>query len=231
MVQPCWFSWLMIAAMILLHTNNVCCSMMLSTLERILVQNRLEQTREAIKRKYSESLEGVDTCIFPGAGGVDELVTELNSVTPNSLIIDWKEVRGSILTAGFDGEAVGESIAMCIQADKKTVHYIGILVGSFCANAAVTWTFQNHPQVNVRLTLLDPFCGHGVTGPNYGRDNFGKCAASTAIQIMNNDDPVPTTNDPLPHCFCVDVTQGPEKESFVPLPGDSTHSWPPAYFA
>ena len=118
----------------------------------------------------------------------------------------------------------------------RELHLIGVSVGGFAANAAATTIMRQTENANspsqpcrVRLTLLDPFCGRGLFQPNYGRDHFGKFA-TTAIHILNTDDPVPTTNDPLPHCYCLDVTKAPEREEFVPPTGDSMHSWPLAYF-
>lgn len=220
--------------------------MNLSPMESAALKSRLDQIQASVKQEYKSLLslleeQDLDTFIFPGSGGVDELVLELQSVTPNSKIIDWKEHRGSILTAAYDGEAVGEAIAELVEKAGTTrcVHYIGISVGAFCANAAATTTYKYRARdVSIRekttrtvqLTLLDPFCGRGVFGPNYGRNQFGKYA-TTAIQILNSDDPVPTTNDPLPNCFCIDVTGAPQREAFIPLPGDSMHSWPVAYFA
>ena len=185
-----------------------------------------------------QQADASSTYIFPGAGGIDELVLDLQAAIPNSKIIDWKKHRWNNLTAGFDGEAVGEAIADLFLQEKNDrtncVHYIGISVGAFCANAAATSTFlrnEKDSKSEVQLTLLDPFCGRGILDPNYGRRHFGKYATK-ALQILNTDDPVPTTNDPLPNCCCIDVTNTKQKENFVPLPGDSgMHSWPVAYFA
>ena len=245
-----------------------------SRLENFFLRSRPERIKTSIQKEYSSQVAsvmaesdaettnaGTPTFIFPGAGGVDELVLELQSCTPNSRIIDWKDQRGSVLTAGFDSEAVGEAVAELVldnidsrskdADDSKNgsqqtsalsgIRFIGISVGAFAANAAATVVHQQltgkssddrnrcDPR-EVHLVLLDPFCGRGILGPNYGRKNFGK-HATTALQIMNTDDPVPTTNDPLPLCYCIDVTDAPERKDFVPLPGDSMHSWPLAYFA
>lgn len=220
----------------------------LSPVEHVLLGSRLEEIKSGIEREYCSSCSnmGVKSFIFPGAGGVDELVLELQESKPNSVVVDWKEYRGSILTASFDSEAVGEAIAGIVLSNMETgnsgtngIEFIGISVGAFAANAAATVVHRQLHENNrkegdetcdVHLVLLDPFCGRGVFGPNYGRDNFGK-HATTALQILNTDDPVPTTNDSLPLCYCLDVTDAPEKRDFVPLPGDSMHSWPLAYFA
>ena len=205
----------------------------MSPLESLLLGSRLEQIKNGIVQKYNNEIamkNDIDTFIFPGAGGIDELVIELQSVTPNSKIIDWKDYRGSVLTAAFDAEAVGEAVANMVKNNRKRLHYIGISVGGFCANAAATTTYLEDSSIDVQLTLLDPFCGRGVLEPNYGREYFGKYA-TTALHILNTDDPVPTTNDPLPNCCCIDVTSALERENFIPPPGDTMHSWPLAYFA
>lgn len=213
----------------------------LSPVEAVLLQARLERIEAAVENKYEGliTMEGTSsscrTFIFPGAGGVDPLVEELSRKLDGSKIIDWLEHRGSILTAAFDAEAVGEAVATLLlrrqNSDQVPFHFIGISVGAFGANAAATHVYRRlGGSNNVRLTLLDPFCGRGVFGPSYGKQNFGKYA-TTAIQILNTDDPVPTTNDPLPYCYCIDVTAATERRTFVPLPGDSMHSWPVAYFA
>jgi hypothetical protein len=236
----------------------------LSPIEMLFLDSRRERIKASIQKDYSgfESTQ-TRTFIFPGAGGVDELVLELQASDPNSKVVDWKEHRGSILTASFDSEAVGEAVAELIldNMDKKvnnenedkngsqeaslplSIRFIGISVGAFAANAAATVVHRQQTEstsdgdddngrcdaLDVHLVLLDPFCGRGIFGPNYGRDNFGK-HATTALHILNTDDPVPTTNDSLPLCYCIDVTQAPQKKDFVPLPGDSMHSWPLAYF-
>lgn len=210
-----------------------CHSLNLSPLESALLKSRLVRIRNAVAQEYHSVAQEneLDTYIFPGAGGVDELVFELQEVTPNSKIIDWTNHRGSIFTAAFDGEAVGEAISNLLP-NRKFVHFIGISVGAFAANAAATTTYLNGSSdcSDVRLTLLDPFCNRGVFGYAYGREVFGKYATQS-IQLMNTDDPVPTTNEPLPNCCCIDVTNASQRQNFVPLPGDSMHSWPVAYFA
>jgi hypothetical protein len=163
----------------------------LNPVESALLKSRLDQIQLLIKEEFGDSLSTADnTFIFPGAGGVDDLVLELESVTPNSKVIDWKLHRGNILTAAFDGEAVGESIAQLVGGDRTKVHYIGISVGAFCANAAATMTFQNFPSTNVRLTNFTrsilfekPFraklrsrtirkiCDRGRSNPQYRRSS------------------------------------------------------------
>ena len=52
----------------------------------------------------------------------------------------------------------------------------------------------------------------------------------TAFDVLNTDDPVPSTNLPLRNALNFDITGSKERESFVPLEGDSLHSWPAAWY-
>ena len=233
----------------------------LSPMESAFLRTRLLGIEMAIQTKYRHHLvnhrdtttaaapvPSTTIFIFPGAGGVDPLVEELRSVlshshSHSSHIVDWSEHRGSLLTAAYDGEAVGQGIANLLlslqsnndsnhnKSENRILHFIGISVGAFAANAAATVMYQQRgPTTQVKLTLLDPFCGRGIFGSSYGKNHFGKYATQS-IQILNTDDPVPTTNDPLPYCYCLDVTRAPERRTFTPLPGDTMHSWPLAYMA
>lgn len=237
LVYLCWVAILLQTSLCHAWINNNFQN--LNLIETVLLQSRLERIQKVVTTKYQHlgEVEGsrYHTYIFPGAGGVDPLVEELCSKMKGSTIIDWSDHRGSIVTAAYDAEAVGTAIANVIlqrERNKHEIHFIGISVGAFCANRAATVVHQTLQGSSspVRLTLLDPFCGRGVLGFRYGKEHFGKYA-TTAIQILNTDDPVPTTNDPLPNCYCLDVTAAPERNTFVPLPGDSMHSWPVAYFA
>jgi hypothetical protein len=270
----------------MMMTNNN-----LSPMENLLLHSRLEKIKNGIQNDYSSIVVKANeisrtteakistttvpittttttTYIFPGAGGVDDLILELHDTIRNSIIVDWKEYRGNILTASYDSEVVGQAIAELIILNNNSrnnqsngsascssdIHFIGISVGGFAANAAATEVYRQQQKqnidgidididadvdidvdvdvdvdVDINLTLLDPFCGRGIFQPNYGRDYFGKYA-TTAIQILNTDDPVPTTNEPLPYCYCLDVTKSLQRNNFIPLQGDSMHSWPLAYY-
>ena len=48
--------------------------------------------------------------------------------------------------------------------------------------------------------------------------------------MLNTDDPVPSTALPLRHAVNFDITGNKERASFVPLEGDSLHSWPAAWY-
>jgi hypothetical protein len=180
--------------------------------------------------------------IFPGSGGPDQFTTELqNQIVfhdeagqigmPSSSnpprfveVWNWTEFRGNIASAAFDGEAVGEAIAEALceglrsrepssstsLSSVRSVHSIS--VGGFAGHAFATRCKQLKVPY-VRLTLLDPFCSRGLLGVGYGANNFGT-GVDFAEHYLNTDDPVPTTNDPLPNCAVHDVTNAEERENF-----------------
>lgn len=208
----------------------------LSPLESSLFGKRLKDIEEATRNELKASralLDNLGDCpaiVFPGAGGPDQFTDELKATIGDSCVIwDWQEHRGSIATAAFDGEAVGETLADAF-VDRQEVHVIGISVGGFCANSMATSLYNRVPKPLVRLTLLDPFCSRGLLGIGYGAKHFG-VNADYAEHFLNTDDPVPSTNEPLPNCYCVDVTQAPERKIFELPEGESMHCWPVAYYA
>mmetsp|Transcript_6355 Transcript_6355/g.9236 ORF Transcript_6355/g.9236 Transcript_6355/m.9236 type:complete len:332 (+) Transcript_6355:41-1036(+) len=162
---------------------------------------------------------------------------------------DWIEHRGNVLTAAFDSEAVGEGVARGIIESRhkieiesssyqpiRSIHCIGVSVGAFAANVCARSLKKAHANSDasphVRLTLLDPFCSRGLWGNQYGENNFG-LDVDYAEQYLNTDDPVPSTNEPLSHCTCIDVTNAKEREQFaLVIPDNETmHCWPLVYFA
>lgn len=215
--------------------------------------------------------------IFPGAGGPDQFTDALEKkiiqcdleagVTSDSFVhqvqpkeqrqkrfvrvLDWSKYRGSIISAAYDSEAVGEGIVeACFQYFKtiaktadnndekknsnnelcfRSVHCIGISVGSFGANQCAQLMKEMNLSSNVRLDLMDPFTQRGITCNFYGSQNFGR-NVDMACQFLNTDDPVPSTNDALPFCATIDVTQSIERENFIPPQGESMHTWPLVYF-
>jgi hypothetical protein len=196
------------------------------------------------------------TVVFHGAGGQDVYTDELmknlkdndhrrdasksgRASSRYSYIVDWSAYSTNLFQASYNGERIGRDLARRLlqkQPDLKTIHLIGISVGSFAANAAATEIKQGATDGRprpartaptagpfVQLTLLDPFTQRGIFGWGYGNRNFGKCADYTE-QYLNTDDPVPSTNDPLEHAVCYDVTDlRPEH-----IPG---HDWPLVFYA
>lgn len=55
--------------------------------------------------------------------------------------------------------------------------------------------------------------------------------ADITEDYLNSDDPVPTTNEPLPLAYTFDVTNSLAKNEYRPQVGDSMHSWPIVFLA
>ena len=250
----------------------------LPPIERLLLSDRLGGIRTSVRRRFGEELRprllGAAeaggsipnfTVIFPGAGGRDGLSNELDGALaeeaaaaagagPPPLVttFDWGEHRGTLLTAAFDAEGVGEAVGgalaglwgaeeggAAVALPPASVHCVGISVGAFAAHGMAAELGRllagaaeggGVPPPYVRLTLLDPFTSRGVLGAGYGAANFGR-GADYAVQYMNTDDPVPSTNEPLPLCVCYDVTGAAARSAFALPEGESMHCWPVAYLA
>lgn len=165
---------------------------------------------------------------------------------------DWSKWRGNTVRAAFDSQMVGKRIgkdlaerAILRRKAFHELHVVGVSVGAFAADECIKEYVQtiqradkdhvildkstHRPRTKTRLSLLDPFTSRGIFGQGYGAANFGK-TSDFCEHFVNTDDPVPFTNDPLPHAFNYDITNSVERQSFTPLPGDNMHSWPTAYY-
>lgn len=181
--------------------------------------------------------------VIPGAGGPDantkRIAESLGRIGGTSAVVveyDWKAFVGGQLKAPFNAMRVGDFLADEVRrARPKRLHVIGVSVGGFAADrlTARVASFADAPQL--QLTLLDPFTARGLPGlirptSAYGVNNFGKTLANAPMNVFNADDPVPSTNLPLRHAINFDITAAAERRDFVPLPGDSLHSWPAAWY-
>lgn len=187
--------------------------------------------------------------IFPGAGGPDENTSNLARAVIESdrlcgvkrhvEVYDWSPWKGNLLRASYDGQSVGKIIGQQLAegfGDLKSVHVMGVSVGAFAADSC-SYHFQKISQKKkssseptyVRATFLDPFTQRGLFGTKYGSKLFGK-AATFCEHYLNTDDPVPSTNEPLSKAIVYDITASESRKSFIPLNGDSMHSWPVAYY-
>ena len=254
--------------LLLALAHNVSALSNLNPIESMLLSSRLASIERAVETKFHSTVDprifdtdsDVEasysakdiTIIFPGAGGRDALSDELEDVLRRSsasddvsfvTTFDWQEHRGTVLTAAYDSEAVGETVARCLWDNPssrnagsiRSVHCVGISVGAFAANAMAREICQRRrPAAGglspyVRLTLLAPFTSRGITGSSYGPDNFGR-TADYAVQYMTTADPVPTTDALLPHCIRHDITSARKRDGFVLPKGESEHCWPLAYY-
>lgn len=187
--------------------------------------------------------------IFPGASGPDDNTSNLAQAVIDSdkkcgierhvEVYDWSPWKGNLIRASFDGQSVGKIIGKQLAEEHKnlkSLHVMGVSVGAFAADSC-SYEFQKSqenilrttPAPYVRLTLLDPFTQRGLFGTKYGLKLFGK-SATYCEQYLNTDDPVPSTNEAISMGFVSDITGSASRKAFVPLKGDSMHSWPVAYY-
>jgi hypothetical protein len=152
---------------------------------------------------------------------------------------DWFAFVGDQLQAPYNAQRIGDHLASQIARERslRKLHVVGISVGAFAADRLVQ-RFSNARgkggEAEVKLTLLDPFTARGLPGlifPSsaYGVKTFGK-SADVAESVFNTDDPVPSTALPLQNAINFDITANAERATFVPLDGDSMHSWPAAWY-
>jgi hypothetical protein len=165
--------------------------------------------------------------IFHGAGGQDSNTDALLKVLKDRCLdntsscikmVDWSKDSKNLLQASVKGCKIGTTLGQEVKnliegggsPAIRNIHVIGISVGAFPASAMVQELHKTlKPSIRrnicIQLTLLDPFQQKAVLGVNFGRFNFGK-GADYAQQYLNTDDPVPSTNDPLPNCVSIDIT-------------------------
>ena len=182
------------------------------------------------------------TIIFHGAGGQDDNTEKLLQVLQNKnesnhfvKIVDWSIDSADILKASIKGTKLGAKVGQQLVSFMKNsnddvprnVHIIGISVGAFPSHQVIQEINESldkvrRNQINLQLTLLDPFQQKAVLDIGFGKNNFGK-GADYAQQILNTDDPVPFTSELLYHCCTTDVTSLRPNEIFG-------HDWPLIYY-
>ena len=190
---------------------------------------------------------GCDDVVFVlhGAGGPDanshRIAEAMQKRNAAAQIVEYiyAPFVGDQLQAPFNAMRVGDHLAdeLLVRSSSpaKRVHVVGISVGAFAADRLATRLALDGRCERVKLTLLDPFTARGLLGlvrPNsaYGVTTFGKAPRVVAESVFNRDDPVPSTNLPLEHAVNFDITNAAARARFTPLPGDSLHSWPAAWY-
>lgn len=211
--------------------------------QRILFNSEPERLNIGSISDTSTNNYDTITIIFPGAGGPDKNTDDLlESITnynnKNNIkrsytrVYDWKKWRGNLLRAAQDSISVGKIIGNDVATyNVNNVHFIGVSVGAFAADTASKIVKRKLKDTTVKVTLLDPFCSLGVLRQRWGNKYFGGKDIDFCEQYLNTDDPVPFTNEPLPNCYCYDITDCKDRYNFIPLPNDNMHSWPTYYYA
>ena len=181
--------------------------------------------------------------VLPGAGGPDANVERIvralrqRDGKGTAVMYDWSSFVGDSLRAPYNAQRVGEHLGTEVArlAGLRRLHVVGVSVGAFAADALLDTLARLRPgAVFTKVSFLDPFTARGIAGlarpgSAYGLGKFGS-SADEAECIFNTDDPVPSTSRPLRLAANLDITDAAARTNFVPLPGDSLHSWPAAWF-
>lgn len=190
--------------------------------------------------------DGLDlVVVLPGAGGPDantaRIVEALRAAkgSPTVVEYDWQVAATDTLRAPYNAQRIGARLGDELAGRRRqlrSLHLVGVSVGAFLADAVATRyvAAAGAERAHVHLTLCDAFTARGVAGlarpaTAFGVRAFGR-SADYCEAFLNTDDPVPSTSEPLRHAVTYDVTGAAARRTFVPLPGDSLHSWPAAYY-
>ena len=177
-----------------------------------------------------------------GAGGPDantkRIAVSLQSSQKQVVEYDFARFVGDQLQAPYNAQRIGDFLAEELRAGEnppRRIHIVGVSVGAFAADRLASRLAEDHRFAHIRLTLLDPFTARGIPGllrPDsaFGVTYFGSSPRVFTESVFNRDDPVPSTSLPLRHAVNFDVTETAARSKFVPLPGDTLHSWPAAWF-
>ena len=166
-------------------------------------------------------------------------------------LFDWRPwFSNEAARNSFHGQEVGRLIGQLLATEApelRTLHVVGTSAGAWPANEVCTSyvaAARAEERAQVMLSLTDPFCARSdrpLADP-WGMRNFGR-DADFAEHYLNSDDIVPSSNEPLPLCYCYDVTGAAERTTFPPpdRTGDLVydlivkslgyHSWPMGYLA
>jgi hypothetical protein len=192
--------------------------------------------------------------IFHGRGGpdreTDDLLARVRSEDAAAglqravVVFDWRPWFGPVPLSSFHGRQVGRRLGKLLaraNPELRSLHVMGTSAGAYPADAmatAYTLATREAPErAKVHATFMDPRTD--TRAFRLGR------SADFAEHVLNTDDPVPETDDPLPLCYTLDVTGAAERASF-PLPGGGAtgsfvtdaymnflgyHNWPMGYVA
>jgi len=172
----------------------------------------------------------------------------------------WSSGSNNRLRAGTNALRFGAAIG------KELVEYKGLTHLRIIAHSASGFipdelcrTYRNlGGRAHIETTFLDAFGLRGFLDSNYGSRNHGSCA-DFSVNILNTDDPAPTTNKFFKHSWNLDVTglkrpndflfrkdpRTPEDDIWLgvsdtidgvkrnlsnPKQQNNGHYWPPYYF-
>ena len=159
----------------------------------------------------------------------DPLKQLLKEKYPDAKIIslEWKPYSDSTFRCSVDGLRIGKIIGHELATSKnlESMHLIGHSCGSFVIQGICEAVKSVRKDIIIQTTYLDPVSVYGGLFWDYGIDNFG-CCSDFSDAYIDTEDPIPGSNELIPHAITFDVTEVREKAKFEGLP----HVWPTAYY-
>ena len=166
------------------------------------------------------------TLIFHGAK--DERNPELTAITSryrkliqkrkNSVVVnyDWSSGSNNRLRASSNALKFGSELGKEL-AGYQNLKYLRVIAHSasgFIPDELCRAYKNLGGKAHIETTFLDAFGLRGFLDSNYGTRNHGSCA-DYSTNIVNTDDPAPTTNKFFKNSWNLDVTGLDRPEGFV----------------
>jgi hypothetical protein len=128
---------------------------------------------------------------------------------PNNMVInyDWSSGANNRLRAGSNAIKYGEvlGLELGLSTSLKNLTIIAHSASGFIPDKLCRTYRDLGGLAYIDVTYLDAFGLRGFADTNYGARNHGKCA-DFAVNIVNTDDPAPTTNKFFSNAWNLDVT-------------------------
>jgi hypothetical protein len=159
----------------------------------------------------------------------DPLQQILKERYPDARVIslEWRPYSDRTFRCSVDGIRIGKIIGHELAASKnlESMHLIGHSCGSFVILGICKAVKSVRNDIAIQTTFLDPVSVYGGLFWDYGIDNFGSCSDFSDVYI-DTEDPIPGSNELIPHTITFDVTAARKKERYKGMP----HVWPTAYY-
>ena len=170
----------------------------------------------------------IEEAILLFHGAKDELNPELAAITQkykrlisnrkDSVIVnyDWSSGSNNRLRASSNalefGSALGKELAE--YQNLKHIRVIAHSASGFIPDELCRAYKKHGGGAHIESTFLDAFGLRGFADINYGARNHGSCV-DYSMNIVNTDDPAPTTNKFFKNSWNLDITGLARPEGFV----------------
>lgn len=166
----------------------------------------------------------------PTLMALEQRFAELAAGQPGTTVIRyiWSPFSDTRFRARVNGERVGTALGREVAGMRniQVIHLVGHSAGAYPLDSFCRAYREAAAQpARLVMTFLDPIGFDGMFNPGWGVGNFGGCA-DYAEAVINTDDPVPATNEPLQQAWNVDIT-GAASRAGTAADG---HRWPVQYY-